>query len=358
VKAHYCSQCGAQTVVREEDGRDREVCPACDTIFYENPLPVVSCVVLDRDRRVLLVRRGREPHAGMWCLPIGFAEVGETIHEAALRELQEEAGIEGMISTLLDADSYESSHYGHLLIVSFEVEKTGGEEIAGDDAVDVDYFPLDALPRLAFPSNYLAIKACVGRHQEEWRIQDSYRHLQEKRGALLSDPLVEMIEAHAGEIAQGWAEETFSHRTTACLRSLGREHLEEEATIALSRLGEWLRVEPVEEDPDGISEKAAEIRDFYRAWGAERAEGGCTVHEVLSSISLLKKQVYGYARVARVWERPADLYRVVELVSRMGAFFDHAGYYAARGFEDAEHRAAACDATDVPAPDSGATAGG
>jgi 8-oxo-dGTP diphosphatase len=351
VKSHYCSQCGKKVVVREEDGRDREVCPACDTVFYENPLPVVSCVVLDRDRRVLLVRRGREPHQGMWCLPIGFAEVGETIHEAALRELREEAGIEGTISTLLDADSYESSHYGHLLIVSFEVEKSGGVETAGDDAVDVGYFPLDMLPRLAFPSNYLAIRACVTRHQEEWRIQDSYRHLQEHRGALLSDPLVEMIEANAGEIARGWAEETFAHRTTACLRALGRDHLEQEATTALSRLGDWLRIEPDEEWPDGASERGREVKDFYRAWGAERAEGGCTVHEVLSSISLLKRRVYEYARVARVWERPTDLYRVVELVSRMGAFFDRAGYYAARGFEDAEHRAGAT--CEIPPDESG-----
>ncbi|MHB9149714.1 MAG: NUDIX domain-containing protein [Thermoleophilia bacterium] len=336
MKALFCSQCGEEVVVRVEDGQDREVCPRCETIFYRNPLPVVASVVLDHERRVLLVRRGREPHAGMWCLPIGFAEVGETIHEAALRELREEAGIDGEIRALLDADSAHSSHYGEILIVSFEVEKTGGTETAGDDAVDVAYVALDDLPPLAFGSNEAAIRACVARHEEEWRIQDSFRHLQERRGDLLSDPLVKVIEEHASEIARRWAREIVEHPTTACLKSLKREHLEEEATVALSRLGDWLRVEPEVPGTAPPSGMAAEVRTFYRAWGAERAQGGCTVHEVLSSLSLLKRQIYDYAREARVWERPADLYRVVELVTRMGSFFDRACYYAARGFEDAE----------------------
>jgi len=216
MKARFCSQCGEEVVVRPEDGREREVCSACATVFYRNPLPVVASVVIDRERRVLLVKRGQEPHAGMWCLPIGFAELGETIHEAALRELREEAGIEGEVIALLDADSFESGHYGDLLIVSFEVEKTGGVETPGDDAVDVRYFHLDGLPPLAFASNERALEVYVARHEEEWRIQDSFRHLQEKSGALLSDPLVHLIEEHAADIAVRWAEEVFGHHTTSC----------------------------------------------------------------------------------------------------------------------------------------------
>jgi ADP-ribose pyrophosphatase YjhB (NUDIX family) len=326
-------------VVRADDGREREMCPSCETVFYRNPLPVVASVVLDRDRRVLLVKRGQEPHAGMWCLPIGFAELGETIHEAALRELREEAGIDGEVIALLDADSFESRHYGDLLIVSFEVAKSGGAETPGDDAVDVRYFPLDGLPPLAFASNDRAILACMARHEQEWRIQDSFRHLQEKRGALLSDPLVLMIEEHAAGIAQRWAEEVFAHRSTACLRSLGRRHLEEEAGLSLSRLGVWLRADGEVEEP-GITARsvAVEVHAFYHEWGAERARAGCSIQEVLSSLSLLKRCIYDYAREAGVWERPADLYRVVELVSLMGSFFDRAFYHAAVGFEETSVR--------------------
>lgn len=335
MKAEFCSQCGHHVVVRYADGRDREVCPACDTVFYRNPLPVVASVVLDPERRVLLVKRGQEPHKGMWCLPIGFAEIGETIHEAALRELREEAGIEGEVTALLDAHSFESGHYGDILIVSFEVRKTGGVEEPGDDAVEVWYCDLHDLPPLAFPSNDRAIEACIALHEEEWRIQDSFRHLQQERGALLSDPLVRMIEDHASGIAATWAKEVFAHRTTACLRSLRKGHLEEEATLALSHLGEWMRAGADPEGPATSLRSAAEVRAFFREWGAERGRAGCTVHELLSSLSLLKRCVYDYAREAEVWHGPLDAYRLVELLTLMGSFFDRASYHAAVGFEDA-----------------------
>ncbi len=64
-------------------------CPACETFFYENPLPVVSAI-LESDRHVALVKRKNEPCKGEWCLPSGFAESGESIEDAALRELEEE----------------------------------------------------------------------------------------------------------------------------------------------------------------------------------------------------------------------------------------------------------------------------
>ena len=106
---------------------------------------------------MLLVKRGILPNKGMWCLPIGFAEMGETIAEAALRELHEETGVVGRVSRLIDAASWSSGFYGDLLVVTFEVEKVSGDETPGDDAEDVAYFPIDQLPPLAFPSNEKAI---------------------------------------------------------------------------------------------------------------------------------------------------------------------------------------------------------
>src|SRR3990170_306147 len=149
----FCSKCGGRLQVQTIGDRPREVCVACGTIFYQNPLPAAAALVLDGERRVLLVRRRFKPNKGMWCLPIGFAELGETIAQAALRELQEETGVLGRVSRLIDADSWSSTFYGDLLVVTFEVDRIGGMETPGDDAEEVRYFPIDGLPPLAFPSN-------------------------------------------------------------------------------------------------------------------------------------------------------------------------------------------------------------
>ena len=61
--------------------------------------------------------------------------------------------------------------------------------------------------------------------------------------------------------------------------------------------------------------------------------GGFAVHEVLSSLTLLKKHVWSYAWNHGVWEKPIDVYRVLELNRRIAAFFDKAMYHTARGFE-------------------------
>jgi ADP-ribose pyrophosphatase YjhB (NUDIX family) len=89
----HCRACGAE--VRYEtpadDNRDRATCTLCATIHYENPLNVVGTVPVWGDR-VLLCRRNIEPRRGLWTLPAGFMELGESTAEGAVRETVEEAG--------------------------------------------------------------------------------------------------------------------------------------------------------------------------------------------------------------------------------------------------------------------------
>ncbi len=90
----HCRNCGAGVVYRVPDDGDthqRAVCPACDTIHYENPLNVVGTVPYWGEQ-VLLCKRNIEPRWGKWTLPAGFMELGETTAEGALRETDEEAG--------------------------------------------------------------------------------------------------------------------------------------------------------------------------------------------------------------------------------------------------------------------------
>ena len=88
----YCSQCGAEIVIRvpADDNRERHVCSRCKTIHYQNPKIVAGCIPVWEDK-VLLCRRAIEPRNGFWTLPAGFMELGETTLEAAVRETLEEA---------------------------------------------------------------------------------------------------------------------------------------------------------------------------------------------------------------------------------------------------------------------------
>jgi ADP-ribose pyrophosphatase YjhB (NUDIX family) len=89
----HCRACGTAVnyLTPPDDNRDRAVCPACATVHYENPLNVVGTVPVWGDQ-VLLCRRNIEPRFGLWTLPAGFMELGETTAEGALRETLEEAG--------------------------------------------------------------------------------------------------------------------------------------------------------------------------------------------------------------------------------------------------------------------------
>jgi ADP-ribose pyrophosphatase YjhB (NUDIX family) len=92
-RIHHCRVCGGPAVYRipADDNRERAVCTVCGEIHYENPINVVGTVPVWNDQ-VLLCRRNIEPRHGMWTLPAGFLELGESTAEGALRETIEEAG--------------------------------------------------------------------------------------------------------------------------------------------------------------------------------------------------------------------------------------------------------------------------
>ncbi|MBP8286724.1 MAG: NUDIX hydrolase [Rhodoferax sp.] len=92
--AKHCRNCGTAVVYRvpdDGDTKERGVCPACQTVHYENPLNVVGTIPVLGDR-VLLCKRNIEPRLGKWTLPAGFMELHETVAEGAARETLEEAG--------------------------------------------------------------------------------------------------------------------------------------------------------------------------------------------------------------------------------------------------------------------------
>ncbi|GAB4343225.1 MAG: hypothetical protein Kow0089_18840 [Desulfobulbaceae bacterium] len=327
-RRRFCHFCGGTVEIRPENGVPREYCAACDKYFYENPLPVVSAIVVE-DRRVLLVKRANEPSRGEWCLPSGFAESGEKITEAALRELAEETGVEGRIVQLLDVDSVHSSMYGDLLFLTFEVERTGGRVQAGDDAEEARFFPLDDHPPLAFPSNTKALQTYIEEKREYWAIVDSFTLAAEDekllaiRRRLLSDKLIELIEDHSEAIAGKWMEDVRSNRSTPTFHDFDQELLYQRVFLVISHFGQWL----------GGSYRGQDIASYYQALGRERKREGFALSEVVSALTLIKKHIWEFALARGMWRKTIDIYMILELERRISLFFDRAVYHVARGYE-------------------------
>lgn len=332
-KKSYCSFCGRPLYVDTLEGKARQVCKECKAVYYENPLPVASVILANRNREILLVKREREPFKDMWCCPIGFAEVGESIEAAALRELKEETGIDGNIVQLVDVSSHKNSFYGDLLIVTFEAEKVDGLEKAGDDAAECRYFPAMNLPKLAFDSQEKAIQRFIELKRDLWSMYDSLETFVEGTvqnkimypGNLLSDELAIAVQENSGKIVDLWLNDITTNPSTRSYHRHDRDDLVSRAMFILGQFEQWLK---------GVKAES-EFKNFYYNLGYERGQEGIPVEELVSSLSILKKHIWMFTYSFGVWEKAVDIYRMFELGERLVYFFDKIVYYAVMGYRPA-----------------------
>lgn len=111
--------------------------------FPMTPVPAVGVVCLRGDE-VLLIQRGTPPRMGEWSLPGGRIEPGERAIDAALRELREETGVEAHILGLIDVvDGIIPEAGRHYVLIDYVAEWVSGEPVAGDDAADAVFMPIE-----------------------------------------------------------------------------------------------------------------------------------------------------------------------------------------------------------------------
>ena len=147
----FCPRCATklETVLRA--GRDRPSCPSCDWVFFPDPKVAVVTVIF-QDGQVLLTRRVNTPRQGLWTFPGGFVDAGEDPARAAERECLEETGLAVKVIGLIDVLSGQEHPRGSHILIVYRGEIISGIIQPGDDADQVDFFPLNELPALAFQS--------------------------------------------------------------------------------------------------------------------------------------------------------------------------------------------------------------
>jgi len=140
----HCKTCGGATDYRvpADDNRERATCTVCGTVHYENPLNVVGSLPVWRDQ-VLLCRRAIEPRHGLWTLPAGFLELGETTEQGALRETAEEAGARVKLLGLYTVLNVVRVGQVHLF---YRAELLDADFAPGSESLEVRLFREDELP--------------------------------------------------------------------------------------------------------------------------------------------------------------------------------------------------------------------
>ena len=156
-EARFCPRCGAPATV---DYPRSISCATCGYGAYYNPKPVACAIPVDAGGRLLLLRRGFEPGKDLWTFPGGFVDLGESVEQAAKREVREELRIEIELGGLVGV---YSRAIDRVMLVVYAATALGDPQPTPEAPEIAAFAPAD-IPwdRLAFWSTERALKDFLG----------------------------------------------------------------------------------------------------------------------------------------------------------------------------------------------------
>jgi ADP-ribose pyrophosphatase YjhB (NUDIX family) len=154
----FCPRCRGPLEKRRLKAGEPEqpCCPQCGFILYLDPKVVVVALV-PRDGGLLLLRQDRPGRRDSWVLPGGFVNLGESLEEALVREVEEETRLSIRVNRLLNAYSYAG---GQKVVLSFITEYLSGDLAPGDETLEARIFAAEEIPwdHLGFRTTRLALQ--------------------------------------------------------------------------------------------------------------------------------------------------------------------------------------------------------
>ena len=155
---HFCPRCGKPPTITFP----RSItCSHCGYAAFYNPKPVACAIPQTADNELILMRRGFEPRRGHWSMPGGFVDLGESVQDAAIREVQEELNLKIDVTHLIGV--YSRAEDRTVVVVYAAIAR--GTPTLTEEALEVRAFaPID-IPwqDLAFWSDENALRDHLGR---------------------------------------------------------------------------------------------------------------------------------------------------------------------------------------------------
>ncbi len=166
----FCSNCGetVSQLIPQGDNRLRYVCAECGIIHYSNPNNVCGAI-LTWDKKILLCKRAIKPRLGLWTLPAGFMENGETVIEAAARESMEEANAASDELNLFGV--FSLPHISQVYLI-FQGELTTDRVSPGVESLETGLFEIKDIPwnELAFPVVTHCLQLYINQQSDKPRV--------------------------------------------------------------------------------------------------------------------------------------------------------------------------------------------
>jgi 8-oxo-dGTP diphosphatase len=159
VEFRFCPLCGGRlTVLESGPDHGRMACLMGHFVHYDNPA-VTALAFVERDGHYLVLERAQDPYRGLWDLPGGFVEAGESPVEAVKREISEETGLRVGAPTILGAYSSRYGDGGKWTVdVAFYCQALVGELRLSDESFGAAWVTLNEMPTLAFAGERSALE--------------------------------------------------------------------------------------------------------------------------------------------------------------------------------------------------------
>jgi predicted GIY-YIG superfamily endonuclease/ADP-ribose pyrophosphatase YjhB (NUDIX family) len=141
----YCPSCATPLQRKLIDHTERVACPNCPFVFWNNPKPTTS-IILAKNHKVLLLKRGHKPFLGYWVLPGGYVEYNENPESTIVRETKEETGLDVMVNGITWVYLIDTDPRGNSVDIVFEGTTIGGRVELREEHVCYDFFSPHRLP--------------------------------------------------------------------------------------------------------------------------------------------------------------------------------------------------------------------